>query len=122
MTEADFHYTSHVHDLESSAIAQKYGSPSTLRRRCPETGLRGDAAAERQHWGRSPRRGLRDNVVGARVDATSGYHVTQPELGWPPFAGHRQAHVIRNINTYSTPSLTLCPMIGAKRLPDFSRQ
>jgi len=37
MTEADFHYTSHVHDLESSAIAQKYGSPSTLLRRCPET-------------------------------------------------------------------------------------
>jgi hypothetical protein len=26
MTEADFHYTSHAHDLESSAIAQKYGA------------------------------------------------------------------------------------------------
>jgi hypothetical protein len=36
--------------------------------------------------------------------------------------GQRQSHVIKNINTYSTPSLTLCPMIGLKRLPDFSRQ
>ena len=39
-----------------------------------------------------------------------------------PFASPRQTHVIRNIKTYSTPSPTLCPMMGANKLPDFSRQ
>ncbi len=53
-----------------------------------------------------------------------GFPVTRPESGGRegPTLGQRQTQVIKNIKMYSTLSLTLCPTIGANRLPDFSRQ
>ena len=53
---------------------------------------------------------------------TSCLPITRSEPPEASYPVQRHSHVIRNIKTYSTPSLALCPIMEANKLPDFSRQ
>ena len=56
------------------------------------------------------------------LSVREGLRVTRSEPPEASYPVQRHSHVIRNIKTYSTPSLALCPIMGANKLPDFSRQ
>jgi hypothetical protein len=112
-------------------------APSSLRvaPRCLLCGLLSHAGSQRHEAderNQSPHWHVEESIVLTQIMSrivgnsyfgiTSVLPVTQQKPGKAPIHAQRQTHVIKNIKTYSTTSPMLWPRIGAKRLPDFSRQ